>query len=211
MDEDILQVERPIASGRYRRVYIHPHDDSKLIKVEWETERGRANKPLSELTKIRRAFRSMLSSNYMLTGHDREMLGIAELRRKQLSDNPFFVKFYGEVQTNIGRGLIFQRITNFPEGKIYKLSDYLEENNQIKDINLKNSIASYFDLLFKNSLYIYGGEKENIGIIRDEYGKLAVKIFDFKLYTRKALLKLSSAKRYAKINIELQRKRALGL
>ena len=210
MDAKILQVDRPISNGRYRQVYIHPQDETKLIKVELPIERALQNKAVSNLTKARRALRSLISSKYVLTGHEREMLGIAELCRKAISDHHFFVKYYGETQTNIGRGLIFQRITNFYQGRIYKLSEYLNENKHIKDDHLRHAVETYFDLLLKNSIYIYGGEKENIGVIRDEFGNLSVKTFDFKLYTNKAFIKLGSSESYAKINIEIQRKRALG-
>jgi hypothetical protein len=211
MDANILHVDTPISNGRYRQVYIHPQDETKLIKVELPIERALQHKSVSNLTKARRALRALISGSYVLTGHEREILGIAELRRKAISDHHFFVKYYGEVQTNIGRGLIFQRITNFDQGIIYKLSDYLNENKYIQDEHLRYAVESYFDLLLKNRIYIYGGESENIGIIRDGSGNLSVKTFDFKLYTNKAIIKIGSRGRYAKINIEIQRRKALGI
>jgi hypothetical protein len=107
--------------------------------------------------------------------------------------------------------LIFQRITNFDQGIIYKLSDYLNENKYIQDEHLRYAVESYFDLLLKNRIYIYGGESENIGIIRNESGNLSVKTIDFKLYTNKAIIKIGNRGRYAKINIEIQRRKALGI
>jgi hypothetical protein len=38
-----------------------------------------------------------------------------------------------------------------------------------------------------------------------------VKTFDFKLYTNKAIIKIGNRGRYAKINIEIQRRKALGI
>jgi hypothetical protein len=210
MHADILQLDKPISNGRYRQVYIHPQDETKLIKVELPIERALQHGSVSNLTKARRALRSLISSKYVLTGHEREMLGIAELRRKEILDNRFFVKYYGEIQTNVGRGLVFQRIMNFYQGRPYKLSDYLNDNLYIKDHKLRYDIESYFDLLLRYRIYIYGGQKENIAVIRGETGNLSIKIFDFKLYTDKALIKLVSRDRYATTNIELQKRRALG-
>lgn len=207
---DILQVDNPITNGRYRQVYIHPHDDTKLIKVELPIKRSLHLRPISSWTKARRALRSAISSKYILTGHERELLGIAELRRKGLLDHPFFVRYYGEVQTNAGRGLIFERITNFYQGRIYKLLEYLKTHKRIDDDHLRSSIEAYFDLLLEHGIYIYGGERENIGIVVDNAGRLSVKIFDFKLYTNKALIKFGSDDRRTRMNIEIQRKKALG-
>ena len=92
-----------VGKGNERKCYVHPDDEHKAIKVSYEQKIGR-----SKQTRIETAYYIKL------------------LKRKSM-DWSHLPRFYGEVETNHGKGFVVELIRDFDGSVSKSLEYYLKE------------------------------------------------------------------------------------
>jgi len=147
-----------IGKGRCRSAYIHPQDKNKCIKTIHLKER---KKCIKESNKEAKYFKYLNKKNI---------------------DFSMIPKYYGEVNTDKGKGLVFELVRDF-DGEISKSLDYYFENEEkmkliskpfeklqdLKNYIIKNQILSR-DIRFPNILYKKLSESDGIYILIDGVG-----------------------------------------
>lgn len=143
----ILNDELFYGSGRHKKCYLHPSKDNLCIKIAYN--RGGQIDLSREVNYIK----------------------ILKKRNKNYNILP---KFYGEIETNLGHGYIFEIIRNYDKSKSITLQEILLD---------EKLFANYFDLtvkllkdlkinLFENEIITMGLFPENVifqKISPDEY------------------------------------------
>jgi len=101
---------KPFAGGCKRNCYFHPDDENKVIKI---IPPDKSPKVLhSQKLWIRRLFHSPESLDANRT--EREKFEKLEKRLGNLKQKiPYLVEYFGEVETDLGEGLVFAAIRNF--------------------------------------------------------------------------------------------------
>jgi len=100
----------PFASGCKRDCYVHPHDPDLVVKVippEKSTESLHSKKVW---------LKRMLQSPESMDANRGEREKFEELNRtfENLREAiPYLVEYHGQVQTDLGEGLVFQAIKNY--------------------------------------------------------------------------------------------------
>lgn len=92
-----------VGKGNERKCYVHPEDETKAIKISYEQKIGR-----SKQTRIETAYYKKL------------------LKRKSM-DWSHLPRFYGEVETNYGKGFVVELIRDFDGSVSKSLEYYLKE------------------------------------------------------------------------------------
>lgn len=123
-----LKREYYLGKGRERACYLHPDDDSKVIKVVY--------KPLENLNQ------NQLEYEYL-----------KYLEKKDISFS-HLSKCYGKVQTNLGEGYIFERIKDYDgetsiSFKSVVMNGFISKNLEIE---LLNELKKY--LLDNNIIFV---------------------------------------------------------
>jgi hypothetical protein len=107
MKQKILQITTdPIGEGQERICYVHPDDPSKLVKVQ----KGDSDKQTR-----------------------REMKLYRRLMRRKSTDYSQLPRFYGKVQTNLGRGFITDLVRDFDGGISNSLYWFFERGIQVSE------------------------------------------------------------------------------
>ena len=106
-----------IGEGEIRFCYEHPHDEKRCIKIpRKETTRDYTEKELKYFKKLSK--RSRVNFQF-----------------------PFYADFLGEVETNLGRGQIFDLVRDETTNNISKtLEYYLTKSNSIDDEKLEGAL-----------------------------------------------------------------------
>lgn len=129
-----LKKEYYLGKGRERACYLHPNDDSKVIKVVY--------KPLENLNQ------NELEYEYL------------EFLEKKGVSFSHLSKCYGKTQTNLGEGYIFERVKDYTgetsisfknvvmNGLLTKKLE-IELLNELKEYLLKNNII-FVDIALSN-------------------------------------------------------------
>ena len=177
----MIQLTHYIASGRFRDTYVHPQDSAKIVKV---------SPPITNRINDIGLYKSVPARSYLwsrptLSAHEREIAGIKYLEDNGVDRSPFFTQYFGQVVTDKGVGIVCERIENYYYASDKTLADYLVRYGRLEDPQLEIVVARYFEFLFDMDIYCTGGGPENIALVRDENGCLAVKIFDIKFYENK--------------------------
>ena len=87
MKQPVLQLSgEPIGAGQERICYLHPEDDSKVVKIQ----KGEVDKQTR-----------------------RELKLYASLQRRGMTDFEHIPRFYGEVRTNLGSGFVVDLIADY--------------------------------------------------------------------------------------------------
>ncbi|MCD6433655.1 MAG: hypothetical protein J7L21_06400 [Sulfurimonas sp.] len=110
-----------IGSGTNRACYTHPDDSNKGIKVT-------------------------ISGNHKET--NREIKQYLFLQKRDISWD-MLAKFYGTVETNLGKGEVVELIKDYDENISKSLDDYFRKITSVEDIK------RFIDLLFELKEYLY--------------------------------------------------------
>lgn len=135
MQHIILEKSGFLGKGGERECYLHPNDDDKVIKVlHLKEKHNRQNELEFEYYKY-------LKNN--------------------INDFSQITKCFGWIETNKGRGLVFQRIKNYDNSKIRTLSYYSKYNllDEKVGIQLINDLKDY---LSTNSILFVDASLSNI-------------------------------------------------
>lgn len=125
-----------VGKGNERKCYVHPEDETKAIKVSYEQNFGR-----SKQTRIETAYYKKL------------------LKRKKM-DWKHLPRFYGEVETNQGKGFVVELIRDF-DGSISKSLEYYLKEYGIEPFY--DELAVYRQYFLDNLIiFNYGMMPKNI-------------------------------------------------
>ncbi|RLA82595.1 MAG: hypothetical protein DRG78_06760 [Epsilonproteobacteria bacterium] len=139
-----LNKENIIAKGGERNCYLHPLDNKKLIKIiHAKGKHGNQNK-------LEQIYMSYLNKNQIDLSH--------------------IAKYYGEVDTNIGTGLIYEKIMDYDNKETKSLRYYVAKNQLPNNIdNLIDNLKLYLE---KNNILFVDNGLINIfcqKITKDKY------------------------------------------
>lgn len=124
-----------IASGRERDCYIHPLDHMKIIKVMKDN--------------INNANQNRVDEVYYNL-----------LNKKKLSFSNI-AKYFGSVDTNLGKGLVFERVLNY-DGTTCKSFRYVMSYKLVSLEEQKYLISSLKKYLFENQILFADSSLTNI-------------------------------------------------
>lgn len=132
----ILKEEDFIGKGNERACYIHPNDKNKAIKVSYEQELGRSKQSDTEIKYYKKL-----------------------LKRKNLNWK-HLPKFYGEIQTDKGKGFVVELIRDY-DGEVSKSFKYYIEKDGLA--KYKKELENYKNYLLENYIiFNYGMMQGNI-------------------------------------------------
>lgn len=131
-----LNDENFVGKGNERACYIHPDDPNKAVKVSYEQELGRSKQSDTEINYYKKL-----------------------LKRKKLSWK-HLPKYYGEVETNKGKGFVVELIRDY-NGEISKSFKYYIEKFGLE--KYEKEIEIYRKYLLDNYIiFNYGMMQGNI-------------------------------------------------
>ncbi|PRM91309.1 hypothetical protein CJ672_09860 [Arcobacter cryaerophilus gv. occultus] len=124
MEEIILKKDDFFASGGERDCYIYPNDNTKLIKIEQNNKTRNQNE-------LEFLYYDFLEKNKKPQTH--------------------IAKCFGFVNTNLGKGLVFEKIVNFNKTASLSFSKVIENNllSEKTEIELINELKNY---IFSNKI-----------------------------------------------------------
>jgi hypothetical protein len=103
----IILPEHEIGKGNERKCYLHPQDSTKAIKVSYERDKGRSKQSDIEI----KYYQQLLKRKNMNWKH--------------------LPQFYGEVETDQGKGFVVELIYDF-DGSISKSLEYYMNENGVE-------------------------------------------------------------------------------
>ncbi len=162
-----------IGKGNERACYTNPLNRDLCVKVQRRKHRSQ--------NKIEKYYYTKLK------------------KRKNLS--PFLSEFYGEVTTNMGEGLVFEKVTD-NDGTSSQSIYSLLKNKIISETEAKEILGTVFQDLYKNAILLGDVTKDQILLKKTENGYVP-KIIDG-LGTRRYGLKLflvSNIKAFARFKL----------
>ena len=169
----ILQESDFIGKGNERACYTNPLNKNLCVKVQKRAHRSQ--------NKIEKYYYEKLKT------------------RKNLS--PFISEFYGEVTTNMGDGLVFEKVTD-DNGAASQSIYTLLKSKVISESEAKEILNTVFQDLYKNAILLGDVTKDQILLQKTEHG-YTPKIIDG-LGTRRYGLKLflvSNIKSFARFKL----------
>src|SRR5574344_1804735 len=101
----VLNDDEIFDKGGLRKVFIHPEDNTKIIKVSSFEDSGQND---LEATYY----------NYLKTQN---------ISYKHIS------KYFGELKTNLSSGIVFEKITNYDNSKCLELKQFIEQKTISKE------------------------------------------------------------------------------
>ena len=183
-----LSDAKPISNGSYRRAFVHPDDDSKVIKVSVEN-------PKSYLEKKGpyRYLRNLLSwENFFADANKLEFKQFKALKRRGVFPSKHLVEVFGYVDTDLGRGLIVERVKNFRYPDYPSVQNYVNHYGPYQDKDDREAIKEYFEFLLNTPLYGKVIYLHNMSMIKGDDGKPLVRAHDFKLLETKEFIPISN-------------------
>lgn len=132
----VLKDENFVGKGNERACYIHPTDPNKAIKVSYDQNKGRTKQSDTEIDYYKKL-----------------------IKRKNF-DWKHLPKYYGEVETNRGKGFVVELIRDY-DGEVSKsLKYYIEKDGVDK---YKKELEAYRKYLYDNCIiFNYGMMQGNI-------------------------------------------------
>ncbi|MCT7512591.1 PhoP regulatory network YrbL family protein [Aliarcobacter cryaerophilus] len=120
----VLTKELFFASGGERDCYVHPDNNKKLIKIE--------------------------QNNKTRNQNELEFLYYNYLEKNKISQE-HIAKCYGYVDTNLGKGLVFEKIVNYNGTEALSFSDVISKNllSDSKELELIEELKNY---IFSNNI-----------------------------------------------------------
>ena len=137
MNQSTIQISgQPIGAGQERVCYLHPHDQSRLIKLQ----KGESDKQTR-----------------------RELSLYASLRRRGMTNFEHIPQFYGEVETSLGHGFVVDCVTDY-DGSIsrslwwhfergYPVSEFSLYLDELRHYLLENQVVFSVDMGRYNILF----------------------------------------------------------
>lgn len=144
-----LKNENILGMGGERLCYIHPEDSTKVVKVKYNNSASR-NQNLIELI----YYSSLLARNV---------------------DFSHLTRFYGEVETSVGRGLVFDRVENFDKSPLLNLSQVIENKILLHD-EIEILLQELQYNLRKNNIIFADIGFDNIVCKKTEDGKFSLRV-----------------------------------
>ncbi|REG87009.1 YrbL family protein [Marinomonas pollencensis] len=174
LDQPLLLKESDfIGKGNERACYTNPLNEKLCVKVQKRSHRSQ--------NKIEKYYYTKLK------------------KRKNLS--PFISKYYGEVSTNMGEGLVFEKVTDL-DGSSSQSIYALLKSKIISEAEAREILRTVFKDLYKNAILLGDVTKDQILLQKTENGYIP-KIIDG-LGTRRYGLKLflvSNFKSFARFKL----------
>ena len=107
MTENLVQITgEPLGTGQERICYLHPGDPGKVIKLQ-----------RSDVSKQSR----------------REINFYRWLRRRRMTDYSHIPRYHGKIDTNLGRGMVFDLVSDFDGGVARSLWDYFQQGVPVSE------------------------------------------------------------------------------
>lgn len=157
--EVVLKESDFIGKGNERACYSNPLDADTCIKVVNTKHRSQ--------NRIEKYYYSKL--------------------KKRNNISPFISEYYGEIETNLGIGLVFEKVTD-EDGQSSKSIYALLKSNQISVSEAKKILQTVFNDLYDNAILLGDATKDQI-LLQKKNGTYLPKIIDG-LGTRRFGLKL---------------------
>jgi len=188
-----------LGAGDTRRCYAFPNDPGKCIKIEKPGKEGLHNRPKHRLKRKIMPWLADFSSN-------REESRFYHTMVRQLGEN-FYThapKCYGIVFTNLGPGLVFERIRDFDGNYSERLDKFLGKYPEKTD-KVMLLLAKLYNYLNENALSIFCWNYENL-VLRKNIHEDNLVVIDWKSQgnpnTDSPLVYLSS--RFKKRKMQIQ-------
>lgn len=165
-----------VGKGNERVCYIHPENENHIIKVSYEREKGRSKQS------------------------DIEIKYYKQLHKRKKMDWTHLPKYYGEVDTDQGKGFIVDLIKDF-DGKVSESFQYYIDRDGVekyhveielyKQYFLDNLIIFNYGMMPKNILLKRIDEKTANLILIDGLGEVSFFKFPNKIpyFARKKILR----------------------
>ena len=133
----VLKDENFIGKGNERTCYVHPEDCNKAIKITYENN----NRKESKQTKL-------------------EVKYYKELEKRKMINFKHLPKYFGEVETDKGRGFVVELVRDY-NGEVSKTFEfYLKQNGVFKYQKELETYKQYF--LDNYIIFNYGMMPKNI-------------------------------------------------
>jgi hypothetical protein len=176
-----LQGLSPLAKGRFRKVFVHPADETKCIKVDHFEKPERARSPLGLLRPTP-------------SGNERELAEYRRLMSLGVNYEEYFPRLHGLLDTDLGKGLCVQLIRG-TDGKLPRsIKHYLNANTSPPPgigMFLLEEYPKFADFCERHLIMSVSAGFENLGIIMVD-GKPKLVSFDLKGITSKQLFPLAA-------------------
>lgn len=165
-----------IGRGNERKCFIHPDDKTKAIKVSYERDKGRSKQS------------------------DIEIKYYKQLQKRKNMSWVHLPQFYGEVETDQGKGFVVELIYDY-DGSISKsLEYYMNENGvepykkeleRYKEYFLQYGVIFNYGMMPKNILRRRTSEAESELVLIDGLGEVSFIEFPnrFLYFARKKILR----------------------
>ncbi len=143
----------PIATGSHRSIYIHPHDENKILKIT-NLETLRARRQHSKWTKRIRPLRTFDETH-------KELKALRQWHKKY-GDSIYahIPRFYGLVETSKGLAMELEFIHN--DGRVMNLKAYINENG--KTAAVKKAVDDLGRFIEKYSLIVRDFSLANVAV-----------------------------------------------
>ncbi|RXI28675.1 hypothetical protein CRU89_01600 [Aliarcobacter trophiarum] len=141
----ILSNDDIFDKGGLRKVFVHPEDSSKIIKVSSFDDNGQ----------------NELEASYY------NHLRTQKISYKHIS------KYFGEIETNLGHGVVFEKITNYDNTKCLDLEQFIKQKIVSRSY-LDELITELRDNILSNNILFYDVGLSNI--LSQEYEKNRYKL-----------------------------------
>lgn len=133
----ILKQEDFVGKGNERACYLHPEDKNKAVKITYKNNKRKKSKQ----TKIEVAY-------------------YKELLKRGINNWKHLPEYFGEVETNEGKGFIIELIKDY-DGEVSKTFDYYLKKNGLE--KYKNELEIYKKYFLDNCIiFNYGMMPKNI-------------------------------------------------
>lgn len=155
----------PIAAGNHRLVFDHPHDAGALIKV------ARPDRP-KEPSAVKRYFSERSTWRHPYIPYVREITEQLALRARAPADQRFFARVLGFVDTDLGLGLVVEKLAR-GDGKLAPdLASLLKTGGMTPE--LRAQVGAFCEALLRCELVVSDLHPHNIVLASDAHGERLV-------------------------------------
>ena len=159
----ILDENACIAKGSQRSVFLSPEDNTKCIKIT-------LLKDLQKVKQCSKRWYKKLRPAHYFSENLKEIKFYNSLKRKNEEIYNCLPRYYGEIETNIGKGMLVDYIENATS-----LKEYITEYGISQD--LLEAMKYTLNTLYKNLIYIRDQHTENY-VIQKQDNKLKMFLID---------------------------------
>ncbi len=165
-EETVLQLapDQLLGTGDNRSCYAYPGDPSRCIKVDKPWNEGFHNTPRKRVKKTLMPWLADFSSN-------REEAHFYRTKALELGEEfyRYAPRCYGIVLTNLGPGLVFERIRNSDGSYAQRLDNYAKEHPESFEF-LFGLVDDLFTFLIEKELYLFTANPDNFLIqLKDSF------------------------------------------